>query len=57
MFFKILDTNHLIEEFMLTANKIVSKEVGFIKKETNKKHLFIEYMINLMKIKLTHYMI
>ena len=36
-FKKILDTNHLIEEFMFTANKIVSKEVGFIKKGDKQK--------------------
>ena len=34
---KIIDTNHLIEEFMLTANKIVSKEIGFIKKGEKQK--------------------
>ena len=33
VFFKeTIDTNHLIEEFMLIANKIVAKEIGFIKK-------------------------
>ena len=36
-FKKIIDTNHLIEEFMLTANKIVSKEIGFIKKGEKQK--------------------
>ena len=34
VFFKeSIDTNHLIEEFMLMANKIVAKEIGFLKKE------------------------
>ena len=33
VFFKeSIDTNHLIEEFMLMANKIVAKEIGFVKK-------------------------
>ena len=36
-FKKTIDTNHLIEEFMLTANKIVSKEIGFIKKGEKQK--------------------
>ena len=33
VFFKeSISTNHLIEEFMLMANKIIAKEIGFIKK-------------------------
>ena len=31
------DTNHLIEEFMLTANKIVAKKIGFTKKNEKEK--------------------
>ena len=31
-FIESIDTNHLIEEFMLLANKIVAKEIGFLKK-------------------------
>ena len=38
VFFKeSIDTNHLIEEFMLLANKIVAKEIGFVKKGENPK--------------------
>ena len=38
VFFKeSIDTNHLIEEFMLIANKIVAKEIGFIKKGEKEK--------------------
>jgi len=38
VFFKeSIDTNHLIEEFMLMANKIVAKEIGFVKKGENEK--------------------
>ena len=34
VFFKeTIDTNNLIEEFMLIANKIVAKEIGFIEKK------------------------
>jgi ribonuclease R len=33
VFFKeSIDTNHLIEEFMLLTNKIIAKEIGFVKK-------------------------
>jgi ribonuclease R len=38
VFFKeSISTNHLIEEFMLMANKIIAKEIGFIKKGENPK--------------------
>ena len=36
-FKKSIDTNHLIEEFMLMANKIVAKEIGFVKKGEKEK--------------------
>ena len=42
VFFKeSISTNHLIEEFMLLANKIVAKEIGFVKKgETEKTFVY-----------------
>lgn len=36
-FHNSLDTNHLIEEFMLLANRIVAKEIGRKKKESNEQ--------------------
>jgi len=39
VFFKeSIDTNHLIEEFMLLANKIVAKEIGFVTKGEDPKN-------------------
>ena len=54
MFFKeSIDTNHLIEEFMLLANKIVAKRNWFCKKRGKKKKLLcIEFMINQMTDKI-----
>ena len=47
MFFKkTIDTNHLIEEFMLWRNKLYQNQLGFIKKRKNKKHLFTQIRVN-----------
>ena len=48
------DANKLIEEFMLLANRSVAEFIG---KQSIKKHLFIEFMMNLMMRKLRLYKI
>ena len=48
------DANKLIEEFMLLANRSVAEFIG---KQSIKKHLFIEFMMNLMMRKLLLYKI
>lgn len=47
VYFKVSkDSNKLIEEFMLLANRTVAEFVGKAKGKKSRKHLYIEYTIN-----------